>query len=253
MDSAATRVVVFDRTAAERYFPGENAVGQHILLGGSTNRSTWEVIGVVGAVKTGRLDDAPTPTLYLPHGQFTDGTMVVTMRTTGDAARFASAAREIVRAFDPDVPVFRVRTMSEVVSTSPALFNRRYPMQLIGAFALATLLLAAVGLYGVVSYSVAQRTREIGIRMALGARPADITGLVVREGGTLALIGVALGVFVALGSARLVSALLYGVSASDAASYVGGAVVLAAVGMLASWIPARRAAGTDPAIAIRSD
>ena len=249
---SAPPVVIVDRTLAEQVFPGEDPVGRRLQIR-AAGSPPHEIVGVVGAVKAGRLDDAPTPVVYLPHAQSGDGAVVVALRTARDPMRLAAAAREAVRAVDPDVAVHRVRSMEEVVATSPALFNRRYPLQLIGAFALATLLLAAVGLYGVVSYAVAQRTRELGIRMALGARPGDITGLVVREGGGLALAGVGVGIVAALGAARVLSSLLYGVTASDAPAYAGAGLVLAAVGLLASWVPARRASRLDPAVSLRAE
>jgi ABC-type antimicrobial peptide transport system permease subunit len=177
--------------------------------------------------------------------------MVLTLRAAGDPAALAPSARAAVRAVDPDMPVFRVATMNDVVDDT--LVNRRFVMLILGLFAGIALVLAGVGLFGVLSYAVTQRTREIGVRMALGARAADVLGMVVRQGMKLTAIGLGVGVAAALAATRALSGLLFGVGAADPLTYAVLAAALAAVALLACWLPARRAARVDPMVALRSE
>jgi putative ABC transport system permease protein len=173
------------------------------------------------------------------------------IRVAGDPLALAPAAREAVRTLDPDLPVARIRTVDLALRETFA--QRRVNMLLLGLFAALALLLAAVGIYGVMSYSVAQRTHELGIRLALGARSSDLTRLVVTQGLKLASLGLGLGLLGALAVTRLLSGLLYGVTASDPLTYLAIAGLLLVVALLACWVPARRAARTDPMIALRSE
>lgn len=186
---------------------------------------------------------------YLPYKQSPFGSFALLVRTTGDPAALTSAVRQAVRATDPEVPIFNVRTMESVVSDSVA--QRRLAAVLLSVFAGLALILAAVGIYGVMSYAVTQRTQEIGIRMALGAKHADIVKMVVRQGMVLAVIGVVLGLGLALGLAQLIERLLFQVSASDPPTFSVVPLMLAAVALLACYIPARRATRVDPMIALR--
>ncbi|MGH8095003.1 MAG: FtsX-like permease family protein [Chthoniobacterales bacterium] len=174
--------------------------------------------------------------------------MGLVIRTAGDPAGFAPTVRREVQALDKDQPIYNVRTMDDVVTDS--LGTRRVSMQLFAVFAIAALLLAAIGIYGVMAYSVTQRTHEIGIRMALGAQRSDVLGLVVRQGMTLAAIGVVAGLAGAFGLTRMIANLLFGVGASDPTTFIGISFLLLAVAFIACYLPARRAAKLDPVIAL---
>ena len=188
---------------------------------------------------------------YIPAAQRAQRAMTLVLRAAGDAPALAAAARAAVRAVDPDMPVFRVATMAEVIDTT--LVNRKFVMLLLGQFAAVALVLAGVGLFGVLSYAVSRRTREIGVRMALGARAADVLAMVVRQGMTLTAIGLVIGAGAALAATRAMAGLLFGVGAADPPTYAALALVLAAVALLACWLPARRAARVDPMVALRSE
>jgi putative ABC transport system permease protein len=175
------------------------------------------------------------------------------VRTRGDPIALAEPARRLLASLDPSAPMMQVRTMPAFVETSPSVFTRRYPMLLIGAFAAVALLLAVIGIYGVMSFSVAQRTRELGIRIALGATRREIAGIVVRDAAVLALMGAAIGIPLALALTRLLASLLYGVTARDPLTYASVAALLCAVAMAAAWLPARRATRVDPTEALRAD
>ena len=189
--------------------------------------------------------------IYLPHSQFPTAFNNIVVRTEGDPYSALGAVRREIRAIDKDQAVYNVVTLAELHSDSISL--RRFLMLLLIVFAGLTLTLAAVGIYGVVSYAVTQRTQEIGIRIALGARPADVLTLVVKGGMALALTGVGIGVVIAFGLTRLMEAVLFGVTATDALTYAIGSLVLVAVAVLACYVPARRATKVDPLVAMRSE
>ncbi|HEX8694648.1 MAG TPA: ABC transporter permease [Longimicrobium sp.] len=249
--AGAPEVVVVDRWLAEKYWPGQDPIGKQISVAGRPDSVFATVVGVVGHVRSGGLHLEGEPQIYLPFLQrpFTANYAVV--RADGDPLRLAGAVRAEVRAIDRDIPLAKVRTMEQVVSS--AMAQRQFSLLLISVFALSALVLAAVGIYGVASYTVAQRTREIGIRMALGARAADVLRMVVREGLVLVGAGVALGTLGALALSRLLTGLLYGLGAADPPTYVGVALLIAAVAVAASVLPARRAARVDPAVALRTE
>jgi putative ABC transport system permease protein len=204
-----------------------------------------EIVGVVGDTKTGSLTGEGDMQIYVPHAQDAHWNfMGLVIRTTSDPAAFAKTLRREVQAIDKDQPVYNVRTMDDVVANS--LGTRRVSMQLFAVFAIAALVLAAIGVYGVMAYTVTQRTQEIGIRMALGAQRGDVLVLVVRQGMTLALIGVVVGLTGALALTRVIENLLYGVTATDPATFVAIPLLLAAVSFFACYLPARRAARLDP-------
>jgi putative ABC transport system permease protein len=186
---------------------------------------------------------------YWPHPELTYSAMTFVIRTQGDAASVAGAARNVIRTLDPEQPVADVRTMESLIGTSVA--RARFNTLLLTIFAVVALLLAGVGIYGVMAYSVAQRTHEIGVRMALGARASDVLRLVVKRGMTLALVGVALGVVASFAVTRLMETLLFNVSATDPLTFAGIPLLLVLVALLACLIPARRAAKVDPMIALR--
>jgi predicted lysophospholipase L1 biosynthesis ABC-type transport system permease subunit len=233
-------------------WPGESALGRRIRFGDETTTAAWEtVVGVAASVKQYALDADARMAFYRPHRQQPARTLYVTIRAAGDPASLAADARAAVRAVDPDLPVFRVKTMRERVDAS--LARRRFLMTLLGLFAAVAAVLAVIGVYGVMAYLVAQGTRDMGIRLALGASPAAILGLVLRQGAALGLAGVAIGLAGAAGLTRLMRTVLFGVTPIDTPTFVTIGVALLAVVLAASLVPARRAARTDPTIALRSE
>ncbi|HWS87815.1 MAG TPA: ABC transporter permease [Pyrinomonadaceae bacterium] len=246
----APKVVVIDEKMARTYWPGQEPVGKRLKVGGADSEAPWlTIVGVVGGVKQYALDTDSRVTIYMPHGQNPSGTMYVVARTSGDAGALAQSLAREARAIEPNVPVYDVKTMTERLSDS--LARRRFAMTALGLFALVAMALAAVGIYGVMSYSVAQRTREIGVRVALGARRRDVLGLVLRRGMLLAALGIGAGLAGALPLARVLGSLLFGVSASDPVTYAAISLLLALAALLACYVPARRATKVDPMVALR--
>ena len=248
----ATRVAIINQSLAEKLFDRRSAVGRRLLFPSFPNQSV-EIVGVVGDVKTTGLDQAVRPVLYYPFTQNASIATNLVLRAKADAAAVANAARNECRALEPDVAIFNVQTMETLIAQTPAAFMRRAPAWLTGIFAGVALLLAALGVYGVVSYSVSQRTREIGVRMALGARGADILKLVLRQGLSLTLIGVASGTVAALALTRWLDSLLYEVSARDPLTFALVIGALTLVALLACYIPARRAAKVEPVVSLRHE
>jgi predicted permease len=248
----ATRVAIINQSLAEKLFGGRSAVGRRLLFPSFPDQSV-EIVGVVGDVKTTGLDQAVRPVLYYPFTQNASIATNLVLRAKADAAAVANAARNECRALEPDVAIFNVQTMETLIAQTPAAFMRRAPAWLTGIFAGVALLLAALGVYGVVSYSVSQRTREIGVRMALGARRADILKLVLRQGLSLTLIGVAMGTVAALALTRWLDSLLYEVSARDPLTFALVIGALTLVALLACYIPARRAMKVEPVVSLRHE
>jgi predicted permease len=251
--AGAPGVVVINQALARRYWPhGDDPVGKRLKLHVGNDRGWSTVVGVVADVHGFGLDQPAHPELFVPYAQMPDSAgMALVVRSDGDAAALAPAARAALAELDATQPIFDVKPMSELVAAS--LAQRRFALVLMLIFAAVALLLAAVGIYGVMAYTVAQRTQEIGIRVALGASAASVLGLVVGDGMRLVGAGLALGLGGALLVTRLVASLLYGVSATDAATFVSIALVLAAVALAAIVIPARRAMRVDPMQALRSE
>jgi putative ABC transport system permease protein len=209
------------------------------------------VVGVVGNVRNLELDAEPRPALYIPYAQFQQSSMSLVVRSPLAAAALVPALRREVAGVDAELPVSAVRTMEEILVGSAA--QPRFNAALLGLLAGTALLLAAVGLYGLLSYSVAQRRREFGIRMAIGARSADVLRLVLGQGLALGLGGLALGILGAWAASRLLSSLLYGVTGTDLVTYAAVSVLVTATAALACYVPARRAARLDPAVALRME
>jgi putative ABC transport system permease protein len=209
------------------------------------------IVGVVGDVKITGLDEAVKPVLYYPFRQSASTFSNLVVRTTTDPTALAGSIRNEVRNLEPDAAILNVRTMDEMIAQTPASFMRRFPALVISIFAGVALLLASIGIYGVVSYSVSQQTHYIGVRMALGASPSDILRMVLKQGLFLALLGVGIGVLAALGLTRLLSTLLYEVSANDVSTFAIVTGALFAVALLACYLPARRATKVDPLTALR--
>jgi len=248
-DANAPRVAVVNRSLVAAYFQNQDPIGQGLLIG----RDTMRVVGVVGDVPIGKIEDKIPPTVYLAFAQNPQPSMAVAFRTTLDVEQTSRSVRGILSRIDPTAALTPVTTMDDLIGRSASVFMRRFPLYVVGAFALTALLLAIVGIYGVVSYSVAQRTREMGIRMALGAQPRSLVRLVMRHGGWMAILGIGAGVLFALVLGRFAESLLYGVRPSDPLTYACVAVVLAAVAVGATILPARRATRVDPALALRVD
>jgi putative ABC transport system permease protein len=249
-DGANAPLVAFiNRTAAERLWPNEDPLGKRIRLGGPDG-PLRSVVGVVGDVNHYNLETAPELQAYVPHTQWTDSYMQLVVRAA-DPGSLTGPVRQAIHTLDPDVPLHNVATMRQLVSASVA--QRRFTLLLIAVFAAVALLMAAIGLYGVTSYSVTQRAQEIGIRVALGARRADVLRLVLGQGLRLVALGLALGLMAALALTQLMKKFLFKVSATDPVTFAGIALLLALVALLACWVPARRATKVDPMIALRCE
>ncbi len=244
-DPQAAPAVLINETTARLYFPNEDPVGRRLKI----IFSPWlTVVGVVGDVRHTGLNTPPNPEIYLSHLQEPASTMAVMARTSGDPLQLAAAAREQVNAIDKDLPV-TVTTMDQIFSNSVA--GQRFNTSLFGVFASVALALAMIGVFGVINYSVAQRTHEIGIRLALGAQRRDVFKLVVGQGLILALIGIALGAAGAWALTRWIAGLLYGVSPTDGPTFVVVSLIVTVVAFLACYLPARRATRVDPLVALR--
>jgi putative ABC transport system permease protein len=247
--AGAPGAIIVNEAFARRYLPGVEPLGQR--LHASVNDIEGEIVGVVGDIRGASLARPGTPEYYIPEATAAFNDMSLVVRTTGDPAPLTPALRQAVAEMDKDQPLYEVRTMESLVARSVA--RQRFSMTLIGVFAALAMVLAAVGVFSVMSSLVAQRTHEIGVRMALGARQRDILSMVVRHGAMLTLVGIATGVVASFVFMRLMSSLLYEVSATDPVIYVGITVLLAAVALLACYVPARRATKVDPLIALRHE
>jgi predicted permease len=246
----STPVAIIDESLAKKYWPNEDPVGKRISFEGGPNNRIWrEIVGLVGHVKHSDLEGESRAQYYLPHQQRAQPGMALVVRTSTDPNTLAGSVRGVIKALDTDLPVFRVRTMDQFVADS--MTQRRFALLLIGIFAGLALLLAAIGLYGVMAYSVTQRTHELGLRMALGAQAADVLKLVVKQGMRLAAIGLGIGVVFALLLGRAMKTMLFNVSSADPVIYLAIAATLAAVALIACFIPARRATKVDPMVALR--
>jgi putative ABC transport system permease protein len=245
------QVMVVSKAFTKVYFPDEDAIGKRIILDGE-DKTPREIVGVVEDVRRKGLDKALQPEMYFSFVQKPERRLNLVIRsTTNDASQLTQVARAEVKAFDPQQIIWRAQTLEQLLSTSVA--PRKFNMMLLGIFAGVALVLAAVGLYGVMSYSVSWRTQEIGIRMALGAKRTDVLRMVVRQGMTMTLIGLALGLVGVIALSRVMVGMLYGVSPTDPLTFAGVSMVLLVVALLACLIPARRATRVDPIVALRSE
>ena len=247
-DPAPTPIIV-NAAFARRYWPGENAIGKRIRF--DDEKDEWlTVVGVAADSRNRGLDTDPQPLMYLPYHAFALPFMSVVARSPGGSGAVASAVRAEVRRIDPDLPVDKARPVDDIVRDSVA--EPRFRATLLGLFAAAALALATIGVYGLISYSVAQRTREIGIRVALGAQADQVIWPIVREGMTLALVGVGLGLAGALAATKILAAFLFGIEATDPLTFAAVALLLLGVALAASYIPSRRALKVDPLTALRT-
>jgi putative ABC transport system permease protein len=247
----STPVVIVNETFVRRFFADEEPLGKRFVYGqsGPDNNNWITIVGVVGDMRRTGFDRPVRPETFLPQSQNPSATLTIVARTAVDPVALSSTLRGEVWGIDKDQSVYDLKTMDQTLSEMSS--QRRFNMLLLGVFAALALTLAAVGIYGVMSYSVAQRTHEIGIRMALGAKTTDVLGMVVRRGMVLASVGIGVGVIGAAALTRLMSSLLYGVSATDPVTFVVIPIVLAGVTLAASFVPARRATKVDPMVALR--
>jgi putative ABC transport system permease protein len=261
LDNRATAIV--SRTLAERYWPGQDPIGKRVKWGIAASQAPWQtVVGVAGDVVDGRLDEPPIMHIYVPFAEAVDPPgglpmsglvrrMTVAAITDQDVATLITPMRAAIAALDPALAVAEVTTMAQVMADASA--PQRFSTVLLGAFAFGALLLAAIGLYGMLAFGVARRRREIGVRLALGATRREVLGLVVRQGMTLTLVGLGLGIAGAIGATRLMRGLLYQTQPLDPVTFVSVPVILAVVALLACYLPARRAAKVEPMAALRAE
>ena len=246
---------IINETMARQYWPGENAIGRRFKLGDPNDKeSPWrQIVGIVADVRQMGLDEPVKAEMYFPYQQVKDEPFYtprdLVIRTNGDTSSLVGAVRGVVREVDPDQPVSNVATMAELLGTEAS--QRRMGMIMLVAFAVLALLLASIGIYGVLAYFVTQHTSEIGLRMALGATRTNILLLVLRKGMGLTLLGVVIGIAVAFAATRLMSSLLFGVKAADPLTFMTVPLLLALVALLACYLPARRATKVDPLVALR--
>ncbi len=246
---AGTPVAIISEDMARRYYPNENPIGQQIQMGNGSRPS--EIVGIVGDVRDQELESTGRPAVYQPAAQVPFGAMYFGVRTARDPESLIAAVRGVVREMDSELPLDAVGTVDQLVAVS--LSQRRFSMLLMAVFAGLALALAMVGVYGVIAYSVTQATREIGIRMALGAQRGDVLRIVVRYAGVLILAGMGIGLAGALGLGKLLASQLFGVKPTDAATYFMVAAVLAATAVPACLVPAWRAMRVDPLVALRNE
>jgi len=251
-DTTKPIVVLVDEFMAEQLWPGQDPIGKRIHIVELQSKDPWQtVVGVVGRVKQDSLDSEPRIAFYLAHTQFPTRAMTVAFRGRTDPAAMLSAAKTVLQGLDPDLPMYYVRTMEQRVEES--LARRRFSMLLLGVFASVALVLATIGIYGVMTYLVNQGIRELGIRIALGASRRDILSFVVGQGMALSFFGVTLGLAAAFLLTRLIRSMLFGVVATDPFTFAGISLLLATITLLATYIPAQRATQIDPVISLRQD
>jgi predicted permease len=251
-DMAKPIVVIVDEYMADQLWPGQDPIGKRIHIVEFPSKDPWQtVVGVVGRVKQDSLDSNPRIAFYVAHTQFPTRAMTVAFRSRTNSAAMLSATKSELRSLDPDLPMYHVRTMEQQVNES--LAQRRFSMTLLGVFAGVALALATIGIYGVMAYLVNQGTRELGIRIALGASRRNILTLVVRQGMVLAVSGVTIGLVAAFVLTRLMRSLLFGVEATDPLTFAGISSLLGAITLFACYVPAQRAARIDPLISLRCE
>ncbi|MCL5278579.1 MAG: ABC transporter permease [Planctomycetes bacterium] len=249
--SGTTPVAIVDESTAERLWPGRSALGERVVLGGRLGGQAFEVIGLARDTQFGSASQPVERMIYLAHAQHYQPQMVLHARTAGDPASLIAGVRAALASLEPDLPLFAVRTLADELGQS--LGAQRLTASLVSAAAALTLTLASIGLYGVVAWSIARRTREIGVRMALGARPRDVGRMVLNQAGRLVLCGLVIGLALSFGLTRLVRSQLVGISPTDPAAFAVGSSIVIVVALLACWLPARRAARIDPMEALRCE
>jgi putative ABC transport system permease protein len=247
----APPVAVINETMASKLFPSQDPIGQHIRIGGGGTGPWTTIVGVIGDIRHGGLEEVPQPEMYINYLQGPPVSPFIVMRTAGDPAMMAETVRAEMRRIDKNIPLYDMRTMSTL--RSDAISTRRFILLIVGAFGVLALGLAAIGVYGVMSLIVSERTREVGVRLALGAKPSQLLAMIVRQAATLGAIGVAIGLLVALPMALLLQGQLYGIRSIDPPTFVSVPAVLLLISALAALVPARKAMRIDPVEALRLD
>jgi predicted permease len=249
-DKIENRVAIVNESFAKKFFPGQEAIGKRFNFSGPEN-PFWEIIGVCGDGKYNNLGEPQKLAVYRPQFRDYNTTVSLVARTHGDPRAVLGAMQREMRSLDPTLPLYSVKTLKEHMKIP--LFPAKVAAGALGSFGVLALVLAAVGIYGVMSYVVAGRTREIGLRMALGAQAGTVRRLILRQGMTLAIIGSMIGLAIALAATRFLKSLLYGVDAIDPVTFIGVTFLLGMVALLACWIPAIRASRVDPMVALRAE
>src|SRR6185437_5985981 len=245
-------VMIVNQSMATQYFPGEDSLGKQITpLGPDVKPIT--IVGEVADIKEGSLDTPNRPVLYFPYDQNANNPFYVVARTTQSDAALVASMRTAIRQLDPGIVTVEEQTMNARIDDSQSAWIHRFSAWLVGGFAAIALVLSVIGLYGVIAYSVGQRTREIGIRMAFGTQPQSVNRMVLREAAFLTSLGIAIGLACAVAASNMLKSLLFGVQSWDIPTLVAVAIVLSAVALFASYIPARRAAGVNPVEALRAE
>lgn len=252
-DASHTKVVIVNQALAKQYFPGVNPVGKQIDIGDGSKPSPLLIVGLINDIQEGQLDAAPRGAMYLPFLQDPNSSFVILVRTAQDERTMLPAIESALRSIDSGMAIYDPMTMEQKIHDAPSTYLHRSSAWIVGGFAVMALLLGVVGLYGVIAYSVSQRTREIGVRMAMGAERRTVYRMVLTEAGQLIAIGVGLGIVVAVPAGLLMRNLLFGVQAWDAPTLAAVAAVLATAALLASFLPAHRAASVSPAEALRAE
>jgi len=247
--TGSPKAVLINETAAAKYWPGADPIGKPIALGMGGFDDRAEIVGIVGDVRYGSMDEAPVPDVYIPFRQSPQRSLAIFVKTASDPTDLVAAVRHEVGAVDKDLPVYAVRSMYRQIAL--ATRRARLSTTLLTLFASVAVAMAALGVYGVMAYTVSRRTRELGLRIALGAEATDVVWLVLRDGVLMTSTGVAIGLLGAIASTRVLTALLYEVSPTDPGIYLLLSGVLGGVSMLASVIPAHRATRVDPTVALR--
>jgi putative ABC transport system permease protein len=247
----APGTVVVSRAFAKAYLSGENPIGKRIRFTFSAQNPFLQIVGVAGDTASIDIAAPPPAIIYTANDQGPSTFLSYLVRTAGEPAAFVGTARAALHEMDPQLPMIQPQSLEQIANQSPSVFLRRYPSYVIGSFAALALILAVVGLYGLISHMVLQRTREIGIRVALGAQRRDILRMVLRQGIVATLAGVAIGIVAALALTRLLSSLLFGITPGDWVTFLSVAVLLLVVALVACSIPARRATRVDPIVALR--
>jgi putative ABC transport system permease protein len=250
-ETLMSHVVVISEQLARQFFPNENPLGQKLIIDMKQKNEPCEIVGIVADVKRAGLDKVPVAMSYWPHAELSFSSLMLAVRTDGDPLAKVGAIRDIVHRMDPDLPLSDVLTMDQALGESVA--RQRFGAMLVAIFAGMALFLATIGIYGVVAHAMSLRTREFGIRVALGAEPGDVGWLVFRHGIALAGAGVGVGVAAALALTQLIRGLLFGVSAHDPATMAEVTAFLIGVTLGACWIPVRRASHADPLVALRHE
>ncbi|HYK20522.1 MAG TPA: ABC transporter permease, partial [Pyrinomonadaceae bacterium] len=251
---SSDRVIVINEEMAKRFWPNEDPLGKRMAFGDSRKDTSWRtIIGIVGNVRHASLTEDPVPTAFIDYRQDVESwsRMAFVLKTTVDPASLTAAVRRSLVAIDPEQPVYGIDPLDKLLSD--AIAPRRFAMILIGLLALLALLLASIGIYSVIFFSVSERTKEIGIRMALGARRGNVLTMVLRQGMSVAVIGIVAGLLIAVGLTRLLATMLFEVSATDPVTFVAVALILTLVALLACYFPARRAMKVDPLVALRCE